>query len=113
MVIRVRRGTTLSVTRQFLRDGAPVDLTGGSVRFRAKWKHTDADEDAVVEKSTALGGVSLLDAEEGLFSVDFSASETGALVAGDYAYEVQATEAGGDETLVDDGALVVSAGMEL
>lgn len=48
------RGTDVTLTIPVAdADGAPVDLTGASLRFTAKYSRADADADAVLVKETA------------------------------------------------------------
>lgn len=106
MVIRARRGATLSIARQFTRDGAPVNLTGVVIAFAAKWRISDPPGDAKISKTATV-----LDAAGGFYEVLLSTSETLGLEPGDYVYDIKATEPNGIVSIIEDGALVMATGV--
>lgn len=63
------------------RDGVDVDLTGAELRFTAKRDVTDADNDAVISKTTGAG-VTTVTAVEGLARIDIDAADTDAMARG-------------------------------
>jgi len=50
-------------------DGSPVDLTGATVEFYARFNHPDTGA-VSINKSTSAGGVTLTDADAGELQID-------------------------------------------
>lgn len=78
--LELTRGDTRTWAFTIERDGAPVDLTGSTVRFTAKRSYADADADAVIAKSTD-DDVQIFDAAAGVAWVIVNPTDTSALEA--------------------------------
>lgn len=60
-------------------DGAPVNITGGTVRMTVKYDVGDADASAVFSLSSSTTGITLTDPANGVATVNIPASATSAL----------------------------------
>lgn len=60
------------------KDGEPIKLTGKTVRFMGKKKEADADDLAVLSKSTEVdpGGITITDADGGLAEMEVLPEDT-------------------------------------
>jgi hypothetical protein len=108
--LKMKRGDT----RQFqstgvTRGGLPVNLTGATIRFTAKFKRTDAQASAVISKSTATGGVTIISATAGTYHVTILPSDTSSLAADrSLYYDVEMLETDGTVTTIDEGTLSIT-----
>ena len=84
-------------------DGSAVDLTGGSGRFAAARRVTDAK---VIDTgaSPTVGSITIVNASTGRVNVTLSDTETDSL-EGSYLFEFQWTNASGRESVIARGTL--------
>lgn len=88
------------------RTGDPVDLTGAAIRFTAKRKNTDDDDDAVIVH-TVSDGISVTDDVNGIFQLRLETDDTDDLTkATTLLWDVQITS-GGQPLTVAFGELVI------
>jgi hypothetical protein len=95
------RGDDREFTLTLTEDGAPMDLTGATLRFTAKHSAGDADVDAVVAKETGAGIVIDADPETGIAVVTVDAADTTSL--GGFTrlvYDVEVTRGGSTRTVL-------------
>ena len=92
-------------------DGTAMNLTGATVRFTAKWEHTDADADAVIKLDNAgFGGVTVNSpATEGtgVITIPKTATTSLPLHRVDLVYDLKVKTASGTEHTVSRGLLIV------
>ncbi|MGE4164204.1 MAG: hypothetical protein AB7G23_20980 [Vicinamibacterales bacterium] len=74
---RITRGDTATLDLIAQVGGNPVNLDGLTVKFTARYD--PADPDAVIQKSTETGGVSVIDAVAGAIRVLIDSADTAAL----------------------------------
>lgn len=100
------RGNTRVFTLTARRDGAAVDLTGGTVRFTLRVSAADAD--TLLLTKTVGAGVTLTDPTNGVMDVSIASSDTKNLYAPQaLIYDVELIESGGDVSTVDQGVLLL------
>jgi len=76
-MIRIKRGDAKKYDLQLVDyDGNLFNLTGYTVYFMAKEKMSDADEDAVIDKSSTGGGITVVNATNGEITINFVATDT-------------------------------------
>jgi hypothetical protein len=78
--------------------GAVVDLTGSTLRWMVKSLPGDADAAALLSKTNGAG-ITLTNASQGLATIAVAATDTAALAAGMYWWELQGRLAGLISTL--------------
>jgi hypothetical protein len=69
------RGDTVILSGTTTLGGDPYDLTGATLVFTAKSRYTDADEDAIFQK-TEGDGITVVSAAQGLFTVEIEPDDT-------------------------------------
>jgi len=60
-------------------DGTAQPLTGWTIRFIVKRRPGDPDNEAVITKTTADGGIQITDAAQGLYTVPITPADTAGL----------------------------------
>jgi hypothetical protein len=109
------RGDTVIYDLAVTRAGAVAGwLTGGTLRFMAKLKLTDADADAVFTKSTPASGIIWVDQSAVIATavLTIEAADYALLVPGKAKtlhYEVEITESNGRRETVQNGELPILA----
>lgn len=106
------RGDSLSFQLSLLAaDGVtPLDLTGIHFWFTAKLAYSDADVAAIVRLDNAmLGGISILDAINGLAQIDIPAASTAGLsdAVTKLFYDIQVRDSSSYITTIEQGFLIV------
>ena len=76
--LRMTRARTAVFSIAVLQNGAPLNVTGKTLYFTAKFKVQDADAAAVVKKSTG-SGIVVTDAPNGLATLTINPADTAAL----------------------------------
>jgi hypothetical protein len=121
--LTAKRGDTNRYTTTITRSGAGVDLTNAALTFTVKRRKSDADVDALIQKSVASGA---LDSSLGMVKATQSGATLGevttTIAAGDtddltaestvLYYDIQMIEGSGSSavvTTVDEGTFTVSA----
>jgi hypothetical protein len=103
--LEFRRGDTRPLTVTL-----PQDITGISLWFTAKHRLSDADDDAVLRKSTDEGSITIPVGTDGIALVDVDASDTESLTRTTRLYyDVQTLDDGGTIDTVAHGRLVIHA----
>lgn len=106
--LTVKRGDTIDLEVPILRDDVAVDLTGADIWFTAKRRLTDADADAVAQKSIGSGIVVVGDAADGTVLVTLDPADTDSLTKQTVlTCDIQLVEADGRVTTVASGTLTV------
>jgi len=93
------RGDTAAIAFNLARD-----ISGASLKFTVKRRHTDPQAAALIAKSSAvLGEITITDAEAGLFAVSPDAADTASLLPDGrpavFVYDVEMTLGGAIETV--------------
>lgn len=104
--LTVYQGTTFDLKPVWKIGGVPVDLTGYTADMQVRYA---TDTSIIVELSTANGRITI-DAAYGRVNLHISATDTAALPAGVYQYDLNLTNTN-DSTVykILQGAFVVSA----
>jgi len=71
--------------------GAAVNLTSASARFTVKRHVTDAQADAIITRTSAVGGGITIAAATGVITVAFVQETMAALDPGRYVYDLEVT----------------------
>jgi hypothetical protein len=102
--ISVYQGTTFTLAPIWLIDGAVVNVTGYTAKMQVR-EAADASS-VIIELSTTNSRISVNGAA-GQFTLTLTSTETAALTAGDYVYDMNITSAGGVVTKLLQGSFVV------
>lgn len=116
--LTLQRGDTSPlITGTVLLDGVAVDITGATLWFTVKTAVTVADNTASLALSTSLGGVAILVAASGTFTISITATQMAALAAGatsaTYVYDVQYKALAGQIYTLVQGSLTVPGDVTL
>lgn len=103
--LAVEQGTTFSQTLTWKIDGTAVNLTGYTARMQARDDVTSTTTILSLTQGAGLtlGGVA------GTIIIALTATQTAALVAGNYVYDLELASSGGVVTRLVQGTLAVSA----
>jgi len=105
--LRLVRGDTLALDLAVLKpDGTPQPISGSTIRFTAKARHSDLDAAAILAGSTVDGKVVITDAPGGLAEVTIPAAETAPVAPQSLYWDVQIT-AGTITRTLDSGLLII------
>lgn len=111
--LTIVRGDSAAWSVAITLNGSAYSLFGASLRFTVKASPNDADVDAVIVRTTALGdGIAITDANAGLARLTLGTTHTAALEPGKtYVWDLQITSAAGDVYTPDGlrGLVYVSA----
>jgi hypothetical protein len=97
--------------RQFayqLTDGTPIDLTGAKLRMGVRKRAEDVNEEILL--TTENGGLAIIDAPNGKFTVKIVHDQLVRLPLGDYEHSLIRMPAGGGQYRMWSGALTNNAG---
>jgi hypothetical protein len=103
--LTVEQGTTFSQTLTWKIDGTAVNLTGYTARMQAR---DDVTSSATILSLTQSAGLTL-GGVAGTIIIALTATQTAALVAGNYVYDLELASSGGVVTRLVQGTLAVSA----
>lgn len=104
---RESRGDTIQLLVPVTRNGSPVDITDAQFYFTAKRSKTDADVNAIIQKSSG-DGISILDASGGMAVIVIQPEDTDFLDDEPRLYcDVQMVEADGTTTTIARGRLTL------
>lgn len=107
--ITAKRGDTIELSVTVTRSGAAVDLTDADLTFTAKRRYSDADADAVVQKTLGDGIAVVGDAEDGEILVTLDPEDTDSLTRQTVLLcDVQLVESDGRVTTVASGTLTIT-----
>ncbi|KKL94072.1 hypothetical protein LCGC14_1868340 [marine sediment metagenome] len=100
-----KRDFSITVTQ----DGAPLDLTGLVLWFTAKRRHTDPDQAAAFQLSSAAGGISITDAVNGKAEMSIQPGDTSKLPASRtvLVWDLQVVDGSGNPCTPEWGSLTV------
>lgn len=103
------RGDDRSFTMTVTDNGGPLDLAGATVRFTAKRKLADADDDAVIALDSGTGGVVITDAPGGVVRVDVGSADTAGLTKDEKLFwDLQVKDAAGKVRTSPDASLTAT-----
>ena len=104
--LSIEQGSTYNLVLTWKIDETAVNLTGYTARLQARVDAEDAE--TVLSMTTAGGGITLGGAA-GTITLDQSATQTAAITAGTYVYDLEMVAGSGTVTRLIQGELVVSA----
>ena len=102
--LNINRGTTYSITFNYLKDGVATTLVGATVRFTIKTAEYDEDTDdstASVIKNITSG------TSGGVATITIDPADTATLTPGKYYYDIKVEESGGDIFKCDEGTVIL------
>lgn len=107
--IEIDRGDTAFFDFTVLTNGIAQNITGWLIWFTAKRRVGDTDLQAVLQKSTALGGVTITNAGGGVGFVTISPADTAGLAAERQPLfaDLQGKDGGGNIFTLQKGKLVI------
>jgi len=91
----IQRGTTFTITINYLKNGSPASLVGATLRFTVKseeWDDDQPDGTAEIIKNVT----SHTDAPGGISQIKILPTDTVAMDPGKFFYDIKVEEAGGD-----------------
>ena len=103
--INVYKGATFNLNPVWKIGGIAVNLTGFTADMQVR---QFVDTGIITEMSTANGHI-VIDGPRGQINITLSASETAALPAGQYMYDLNVTDTGGTVFKILQGAFVINA----
>ena len=99
------RGDDYTFVVPFVRNGAPINLTGAAIRFMAR--RSDFDADPLITKSVG-SGIAITNAAGGLAEVTIAQADTlGFSQAEALVYDIELTEASGRRTTTEKDRMFV------
>ena len=104
--LTIEQGSTYNLVLTWRIDGTAVNLTGYTARLQAR---VDAEDTETVLSMTTSGGGITLGGAAGTITLDQSATQTAAITAGTYIYDLEMVAGGGTVTRLIQGELIVSA----
>jgi hypothetical protein len=105
------RGNDRTFTLTVARDGRAVDLTGATLRWKARKSVKDLDADAVINKATG-NGITITDPPNGIVDLTLLSADTKSLPAPlALIYEFEVTEASGAVSTPTIGVLLLKRTM--
>ena len=102
--ITVYKGTTFQLSPTWKVDNLPVDLTGYSAAMQVR----DVSNNLITEISTANGRATI-DGALGTVNLTLTATQTAALTAGNYNYDLNLTSPGSVVYKILQGAFIINA----
>jgi hypothetical protein len=106
--IKVYQGSTFSLAPQWKIDGTYVNVTGYTAAMSVKNSPTSV---STIIELTSVNGRITVGTTDGKFTLNLSAAETTALVAGNYVYDLEVTSPGGTVTRLLEGGFIVYEGV--
>jgi hypothetical protein len=103
--LTIEQGTTYSQTLTWKIDGTAVNLTGYTARMQAR---TDVTATTTILSLTQSAGLTL-GGVAGTIIIALTATQTTALAAGNYVYDLELASSGGVVTRLVQGTLTISA----
>lgn len=99
------RGDTKNINLTFTDGTTPLDITGSSVWMTVKNSTNDADADAILQKEVT----SHTDPTQGETTVTVDPSDTSGKEPGEYSYDIQLVQSGGEVSTVLYGDFTITA----
>ena len=109
--LRMYRGDTqtFDVLVTNLDDGTPVDITSSALRFTAKYRASDGDDEAIIIKTSEYGGINL-GYGEGEATITIEPEDTEDLTKRtELLWDLQLTDVGGAVKTAAAGRLIIYA----
>jgi hypothetical protein len=102
--IKINRGTTFSITYNYLENGVPVSLVGATVRFTIKSTESDQDSSdaaAILRKNITTGSAA------GIATITIAPSDLVLTPPGNYYYDIKVDKASNGVTVykTDEGKI--------
>lgn len=109
LTLNMFRADTYAFQIQVILGGSPVNITGGFLRFTAKWAYGDPDVNAVIVKTSPSGGITINNPVTGLATITIGSADTATLPlhSEPLYYDVLYTDAVGAPHTVLNGVLNV------
>lgn len=105
--VTVEQGATWIRTITVKDDGVGRDLTGYSIRMQVRQR--PESNEVFLSLATGGNGITITDAENGIFQLSLTATQTAALTAvGGYYYDLELEDASGHVTRLLEGRFAVS-----
>jgi hypothetical protein len=104
--LTIEQGATWEVVLTWGIDGAPVNLSGYSARMQARETH-EATTTVLSLTSSPAAGITLGGAL-GTITLAMTATQTAALAAGKYVYDLELVSTNGEVTRLVEGTLTVT-----
>lgn len=101
----IEQGATFNLLMTWKIDGTAVNLTGYTARLQAR---VDVDETDTILSLTTGAGITL-GGVAGTITLDQTATQTAALLTGEYVYDLELQSSGGIVTRLLQGELNISA----
>lgn len=104
------RVLAFSVVDEDVSPEVALDLTGATIRWAMSLVDPNsglASPNPTLEKSTATGGVTITDAENGEVEVAIADTDTDSLPPGEYYHELETVDASGNVTVVATGTITL------
>jgi hypothetical protein len=106
--IKVYQGATFELAPQWKIDGKYVNVSGYSANMIVR--NSPTSPTSIVTLSSANGRI-LIGNTNGKFTLQLTATQTGALAAGQYVYDLEVTSPGGIVTRLLEGGFIVYEGV--
>jgi hypothetical protein len=106
--IKVYKGATFELAPQWKIDGKYVNVTGYSANMVVR---NSPNSPAAIVTLTSNNGRIVIGGENGRFTLQLTAGETGALAAGQYVYDLEVTDTTGKVFRLLEGGFIVYEGV--
>ncbi len=106
--IKVYKGANFELAPQWKIDGKYVNVSGYSANMIVR--NSPTSPTSIVTLSSANGRI-LIGNTNGKFTLQLTATQTGALAAGEYVYDLEVTSPGGKVTRLLEGGFIVYEGV--
>ena len=107
MTLTVNQGNTVTLdVAVTTAAGAPVDLTGSTLRFAVRRSPSDP---IILDKTSSGGGITIAPGTGGTATVSIVAADTEAGPTGIFAWELEGTDPAGKVTTLASGTFVITA----
>lgn len=106
--IKVYQGSTFSLAPQWKIDGTYVDVTGYTAAMSVKNSPTSTS--SIIDLTSANGRITV-GTTNGKFTLALTATQTTALTAGNYVYDLEVTAPNGTVTRLLEGGFIVYEGV--
>lgn len=102
------RGDTELFTATITESGAPVDITGCSLKFTAKRSLADSDADAVFQRATGGSGIAITNGPGGIAQIAIASSNTSSLTVPTLCYcDLQLVDTFGNVSTTATGTILI------
>lgn len=99
------QGATFNKVMTYSINGVDVDLTGYSARMQVREKYNSTTKN--LDLTTSNGGI-VLGGEDGTITINVTATQTAALVAKDYVYDLEIVSSSNIVTRLIEGKFIVT-----